>query len=204
MVRLRVHDVRLSTPRLVLRPMAEADWPTLLKWNQDPRVLATWDSDNVEPWSLEKLQDVYREISQHALMFIIEYGNRAIGEAWVQEMNLPEILEQLPGQSLRRIDLSIGEPELWGQGFGTEAARALVHHGFTQMNTDALFACHVRDSNPASRRVFEKNGFVVLTQVRTGGVDKEGTSTNHLILTRNRWQDVTRVSDAAVAVIDTE
>ena len=32
-------SVHLHTPRLHLRPMTDADWGTLLRWNQDPDVL---------------------------------------------------------------------------------------------------------------------------------------------------------------------
>jgi RimJ/RimL family protein N-acetyltransferase len=46
----------------------------------------------------------------------------------------------------------------WGQGYATEAARALVDHAFGDLGHDALVA-GVRVSNPSSRRVLEKCGF---------------------------------------------
>ena len=36
-------------------------------------------------------------------------------------MNLRRIVDQFPGENLRRIDLMFGEKELWGRGYGTEA-----------------------------------------------------------------------------------
>lgn len=51
----------------------------------------------------------------------------------------------------------IGAP-FWGQGFATEAVRAVVDHAFTDMELDVLRA-GTRVSNPASRRVLEKCGF---------------------------------------------
>ena len=36
---LKSHPVHLHTSRLHLRPMTDADWDTLLRWNQDPEVL---------------------------------------------------------------------------------------------------------------------------------------------------------------------
>lgn len=57
----------------------------------------------------------------------------------------------------------------WGQGFATEAVRALVDHGFDDHGYNALQA-GARTSNPASRRVLEKCGFqwtgVVLHRIR--------------------------------------
>ena len=36
---IRAHRVRLSEGPLVLRPMTELDWETVLPWNNDPEVL---------------------------------------------------------------------------------------------------------------------------------------------------------------------
>jgi RimJ/RimL family protein N-acetyltransferase len=51
----------------------------------------------------------------------------------------------------------LGAP-YWGQGFATEAARAVIDHAFADLGHDALQA-GARVSNPASRRVLEKCGF---------------------------------------------
>ena len=57
----------------------------------------------------------------------------------------------------------------WGQGYATEAARALIDHAFGDLGLDRLEA-DARVSNPASRRVLEKCGFqwsrVILRRVR--------------------------------------
>src|SRR5437764_5813136 len=46
----------------------------------------------------------------------------------------------------------------WGNGYATEAARAVIDHAFSDLGYDALVA-GARVSNPASRRVLEKCGF---------------------------------------------
>jgi len=46
----------------------------------------------------------------------------------------------------------------WGQGYATEAARAVIDLAFTQLGHDVLHS-GARISNPASRRVLEKCGF---------------------------------------------
>jgi [ribosomal protein S5]-alanine N-acetyltransferase len=51
----------------------------------------------------------------------------------------------------------IGRP-WWGQGFATEATRALIHYCFTNAGLSRLACCHFID-NPASRRVIQKLGF---------------------------------------------
>lgn len=48
--------------------------------------------------------------------------------------------------------------EFWGQGYATEAVRAVIDYAFDELQYDALQA-GARVSNPASRRVLEKCGF---------------------------------------------
>ncbi len=50
----------------------------------------------------------------------------------------------------------IGVP-WWGQGYGTEAARAVMAFGFDELGLNRVFARHMA-SNPASGRVMEKIG----------------------------------------------
>ena len=46
----------------------------------------------------------------------------------------------------------------WGQGFGTEAARAVIDFSFEEFDHDQLFS-GARVANPASRNILEKCGF---------------------------------------------
>src|SRR5439155_21070661 len=48
--------------------------------------------------------------------------------------------------------------EHWGQGFGTEAARAVIDFFFEEFDLDQLFS-GARVANPASRNILEKCGF---------------------------------------------
>jgi RimJ/RimL family protein N-acetyltransferase len=46
----------------------------------------------------------------------------------------------------------------WGQGFATEAARAVIDYAFADLKLESIQA-GARVTNPASRRVLEKCGF---------------------------------------------
>jgi len=48
--------------------------------------------------------------------------------------------------------------ESWGQGYMSEAVRALVHYGFEMLGLNRLYAYHMK-RNPATGRVLEKCGF---------------------------------------------
>ena len=155
---LQTHGVHLHGDRVTLRPMTEDDWATLLKWNNDPEVMKYADHDEFEPTTLGDVQSIYRWISTHARCFMIQVDGRPIGECWLQRMNLRRIVDQFPGKDLRRIDLMIGEKELWGRGYGTEAIALLVALGFTCEAADAIFGV-VSADNTRSLRAFQKCGF---------------------------------------------
>jgi RimJ/RimL family protein N-acetyltransferase len=80
--------------------------------------------------------------------------------------------------------------EYWGQGFATEAARALVDHAFGALGYEALQA-GARVSNPASRRVLEKCGFqwtgVRLLRIRA---INSAAPTDRFRLDRRLWQSL--------------
>ena len=164
MQRLREHNITLRGERLVLRPMTEHDWDIIQKWESDPEVLYYFDGDWIEDRELETTQMIYRGVSQTAFMFLAEFDARPIGCCWLQKMNLERVLERFPGKDIRRIDLAIGEKELWGKGLGTEMIRILTDFGFGRENADAVFGCSIADYNPRSRRAFERNGYTVFQE----------------------------------------
>jgi len=53
----------------------------------------------------------------------------------------------------------IGDKNYWNQGYGTEAVRLIVKHGFNTLNLNRIFL-HVFENNPRAIRAYEKAGFV--------------------------------------------
>jgi RimJ/RimL family protein N-acetyltransferase len=156
---LRQHDIILNGQQLVLRPMTEHDWDILLVWNNDPDVLYYVESDTVSSRTFEEIQALYRSVSQHAFCFIIESKGQQIGECWLQKLNLDRLLQKYPNADCRRIDLMIGERELWGRGIGTEVIRLLTTFAFEHEQADFVFGCEVADYNLASQKAFQKVGY---------------------------------------------
>jgi [ribosomal protein S5]-alanine N-acetyltransferase len=69
----------------------------------------------------------------------------------------------------------IGVPS-WNQGYATEAAAALVNHGFTSLALERIFAAHYA-ANPASGKIMQKLG-----------MRHEGTLRRH-IFRMGAWHD---------------
>jgi RimJ/RimL family protein N-acetyltransferase len=164
-MKLRQHAICLSGPRVVLRPLTEQDWPVLLDWYNDPQILYYSEGDEIAGYSLEDLQDVFRSVSQQGYCFLIEYTGQPIGDCWLQEMNLPRVLEQYPGMDCRRIDLAIGERSFWRQGLGTEVIQLLTTFAFDHEQADCVWGCDVAEDNPGSLGAFTKAGYHVMNAV---------------------------------------
>lgn len=165
-MKLREHKIVLNGERVELRPLTENDWDILLRWNNDPEVLYYAEGDDISSSSLDRVQGIYRGVSQTAFCFIIEYKEAPIGEGWLQEMNLPRILERYPNADCYRIDLLIGEKTCWGMGLGTEVIELLSKFAFQEVGADYVFGCDVADYNVASRKAFLKAGYIVEAQVK--------------------------------------
>ena len=145
--------------------MTEADWPILLAWNNDPEVLYFSEGDDVTSRTLDEVQSMYRHILQTAIVFMVEVQGAPVGECWLQQMNLARILEKYRGVDCRRIDLMLGEKELWRQGLGTEIIQPLSRFAFEVQDAGPVFGCDVADHHPRSRRGFEKVGYTLEAQV---------------------------------------
>ncbi len=187
--KLRQHDVYLCDGPLVLRPMTENDWDILLKWHNDPKVLYYSEGDNIKSRPLAEVQDIYRGVSEEAFNFIAELDERPIGDCWLQEMNLERILSRHPKEiDLRRIDLAIGEKDLWAQGWGTRIIGLLTGFAFEDCGAEGIFGCEVADYNPRSMRAFEKNGYLV-DQIIPQEPGRKAKEVYDLVLTRHRYYD---------------
>lgn len=186
MEKLRIHNITLQSGRITLRTMTENDWDVIHWWDTDPMVLYYSDSNDVIAYSMEESKGIYRGISQTAFIFIAEYSGKRIGYCWLQKMNLPEILKDFLDLDCRRIDLAIGDKDLWGQGIGTQIIKLLTDYGFSHEKADAIFGCSIADYNIRSRRAFEKNGYILYREI----INPEGSkahSSYDLILRKDEY-----------------
>lgn len=86
------------------------------------------------------------------------------------------------------IGISIGEKQLWNQGFGTDAMRALLDFGFGMLRLERMWL-EVYDFNARGRRSYEKVGFV-LEGTQRRSIYKRGRFIDvHLMaILRSAWE----------------
>ncbi len=100
------------------------------------------------------------------------------------------------GGTAPRLGYWLGEP-YWGNGYGTEAAHALVDLAFKTTSHEFVNAsCRV--INPASRRVLEKCGFQKTDNGMIGSLATGAkVPVDYYVLDRNTWISLKSWSDSA-------
>jgi len=162
----------LTTTRLCLDPVTTADYPAIASLNSDPAVQRFLCLRKALPTYEEALADLPCLLSTPAPtgggLWCI--SNRSTGDF------LGLVLLLYTGD---RTEVEFGYrllPKFWGQGYATEAGRAVVNHAFGGLGLTALCAI-IHPANLASSAVAEKLGFV-----RTGSKTQLGFNLDHYTL----------------------
>ncbi len=143
------HDP-IQGPRLRLRPIMEADLPSMFRWLSDPAVAEFYGEP---PRSAESLQHYLEPDVQPVWRFIIEAGKEGIGEVqyhypyWGQEYEWPA-----------GIDIYIGAAANRERGLGTEAVRTMLQHLF-ESNQVHIVTIDPEVDNKRAIRCYERAGF---------------------------------------------
>jgi RimJ/RimL family protein N-acetyltransferase len=138
----------LETERLTLRKPTLADVKAIAHLANDRRI-----AENTRrlphPYLPDHGVEFVRALAdgRHETVFLIENNHAPIGVVGIdwREPENPELGYWLG-------------VEHWGQGFGTEAARAVIDFTFEEFNVEQLIS-GARVANPASRNILEKCGF---------------------------------------------
>ena len=140
--------VVLETERLVLRRPALADVKAIARLINDRRI-AQNTARIPHPYAVSDAEDFVNFVAQQPqdTNFLITREGELIGGIGVD----------LSKSATPEIGYWIGLP-FWGQGYATEAARAIIDYAFEEFGCSELRA-GARVVNPASRRVLEKCGF---------------------------------------------
>ncbi|MDD3410097.1 MAG: GNAT family protein [Eubacteriales bacterium] len=156
----------LQTERLVLRAFDPSDAVDVFAYAQSPIV------GPMAGWPPHQTIDESRAVVQRFI---------AHGDVWA-------IVEKRTGHVIGSIDLhvdakrevdgartlgyALGENS-WGQGFATEAALAVLHFAFEQLNCRILSVYHF-PQNPKSKHVIKKLGFTYEGVLRMASVLPSG------------------------------
>jgi ribosomal-protein-alanine N-acetyltransferase len=109
---------------------------------------------------LKKMQMVSQTLHAWFTYWLIELKQESFGAGLVGFKGLPD--------EIGRVEIGyILDPAFHGQGYMTEAVRALIDWAFQHDFCKAVIAPNTLKSNPASNRVLEKAGMSVYAQDKT-------------------------------------
>ena len=138
----------IFTERLILRPLEENDAEDVFEWVGDPIV------NRYMPYSVYKdIEQVKKWIEEakckdYEFCFELKDTGKVIGAGSVkydEEHNAYEL-----GYNLNK--------DFWGQGYATEAAKAMIKWAYETLGIRDFFARHAT-ANAASGKVIQKCGF---------------------------------------------
>jgi [ribosomal protein S5]-alanine N-acetyltransferase len=178
--------MRLGTPlrtrRLVLRTLTSADAVgRYLAWMHDAETMRYLEARLAEH-SLESLRryiDTCNAGADQLLLGIFTPDGGHIGNIKLGPIDLYH--------EHAAIGLLIGERDMWGKGYATEAIAALTAHAFREIGLQKLYAgCYA--SNVGSARAFLKAGWVEEGRNRAHWRSDGGREDNiQLGITRADW-----------------
>ena len=148
--------------RIRFRGVERSDIPTFVKWLNDPEVQQGIAIHH--PFSQAEEENWYEEMIKHP----VDQRVRGIearetdtedGEEQWKLIGSLEFNEIDWRNSAAEFGIMIGDKSYWNRGYGTEAVRLLVKHGFNTLNLNRIFL-RVFENNPRAIRAYEKAGFV--------------------------------------------
>jgi diamine N-acetyltransferase len=171
--------------RIRLRAVERDDIPRFVEWLNDPEVLAgllinlpmaTWDETR---W-FENLGNRPAEERPLAVdVRLPEGGWKHIGNVGLQQIEWTNRVAEF--------GIFIGDKACWNQGYGSEATRLTLKHGFETLNLNRIYL-YVFETNPRAIRAYEKCGFVHEGKLRQS-MYRNGSYIDALLMSmlRSEW-----------------
>jgi diamine N-acetyltransferase len=168
-----------------LRAIEREDLPHFVAWLNDPEVIRglqiAWPLSMAqeENWFSHLLE---RPGAETPLGIEIEQA-----ETWVLIGNVGlHNIDSIDRSA--EIGIFIGEKTYWNQGYGTEAMRVMVRHGFNDLNLHRIFL-RVYATNTRAIHSYEKAGFQHEGKMRDG-VFRDGSYLDVVFMSvlQNEWK----------------
>lgn len=151
--------MKITTERLILRPMTMADVNDVFEYSKNINVgpNAGWKPHESIEESTLIMESIF--VGKDGIFGIeLRESGKLIGSVGLVNDAKRE------NENVRMVGYSIGE-EYWGNGYMTEAVKALIIYGFEEMKLDMISA-YCYPHNQRSKRVLSKCGFVYEATLR--------------------------------------
>jgi len=159
-----------------LRELERSDVPVINRWRQDRALTAGLGA----PHRHIGIEVDERWFEAYLERRGIDVRCAVCREEDAEPVGLVSLTGIDPVHKHAELHILLGDRASHGQGIGTEATRAMIRHGFRDLNLHRIYL-YVLDANAAARRMYEKVGFRREGTLREAAF-KDGTYTDvHLM-----------------------
>ncbi|MBA2254956.1 MAG: GNAT family N-acetyltransferase [Chloroflexi bacterium] len=145
---------------VVLRRHRPENLEAVVRWYHDPE-LARLTRYQTRPMTREEVERFF-----HARLLSPESVAYAIHERGTDRLIGVTTFSSLDGDNGSALfHITIGEPDAWGRGFGTEATELMLQHAFERLGLHRI-GLSVFEFNERAIRAYEKAGFVIEGRLR--------------------------------------
>lgn len=147
-----------------IRTLKDDDFPLLLKWMTDERVLEFYEGRD-KKYTLEDIKKQFSEQwEDEVFRVIIEYQGEPIGYGQIYKM-YDELYDDYhyprSDEIVYGMDQFIGEPNFWSKGIGTRYTKMVFDFLKKERNADAVILDPHQD-NVRAIRMYQKAGFRII------------------------------------------
>lgn len=149
-IKLKTNGIQFETERLFLRPLMENDFEALCALDMDLEVRSYF------PEGVLSREEIAKELKR----FIVEWEVLGFGIFAIIEKKTNRFMGRSGFAKLNTGEVEFGYlllKEYWGQGYATEASKAILAWGMQHIPTDHIVG-FAPLHHPASLRVLEKCG----------------------------------------------
>jgi len=162
-----------ESDRIILRKMTAQDAAVYHKWRNDIDVMQT-TAPLLDVYTIEETEDFVNKTilgssSSKCYLIVDKQSDKPIGITSLIKIDYKN------GNAECIID--IGEKEVWGKGYGSEAMKLLLDYGFQEMNLHRIYL-RVFSFNSRAIKLYEKLGF------KQEGISREA------IFRYGAWHDI--------------
>ena len=137
--------------KVSLVAMTEGDQVSFQEWHAGNPELRALIDDNSVPTMADQLRWFERSKKPDRKMFsLVTSAGELIGHMGFVDLN--------PEEKSGHLRITIGNPDYWGKGLGTEATKLLLKHGFEEMQLSFIWL-RVLASNERAVKSYTKVGF---------------------------------------------
>jgi RimJ/RimL family protein N-acetyltransferase len=164
----------ISGKQVVLRTPTPADYPDILRWQNDPEVFY-W-MDYVHPFTLDDIVESEQRAIEEGHPFIIDLDGKGMGRVGLNNFRQRD--------ELAALYIFVGELPLWGKHIGLDALMATLMFGFDYLDL-RMIELWMLDGNERAAHMYKSAGFVEEARLADRSL-KAGVYVDHV------WMSITR------------